>query len=62
MALAKVLFVAYGEPGGEIERVAARAQQWGKPVLTFEEGKQVEETVGRNREAAGARGETKPPC
>lgn len=53
VALAKVVFVAHGEPGGEIEWVAARAQEWGKPVLTFEEWEHVEETVGRIREGVG---------
>lgn len=46
-ALAKVVFVAHAAPGGEIERVAAQTREWGKPVLGFEEGESVEETVGR---------------
>ena len=52
-ALAKVVFVAHAEPGGEIERVATQAKRMGKPVLGFEEGESVEETVGRIRGALG---------
>ncbi len=46
-ALAKVVFVAHAEPGGEIVRVTAQAREWGRPLLTFEERESVEETVGR---------------
>jgi predicted Rossmann fold nucleotide-binding protein DprA/Smf involved in DNA uptake len=44
-ALARVVFVAHAEPGGEIERVAALARGWGKPVLGFGDGKGLGEVV-----------------
>lgn len=52
-ALAWVVFVAHAEPGGEIERVAAQARGWGKPVLGFEPGKGLSEVVAEIQKELG---------
>lgn len=35
-ALADVLIIAYADPGGSLEALAAKALDWGKPVLTLD--------------------------
>jgi predicted Rossmann fold nucleotide-binding protein DprA/Smf involved in DNA uptake len=35
-ALADTIIVAYADPGGSLESLAAKALDWGKPVLTFD--------------------------